>query len=262
MDPPSSSQCTGSPTFNLANPGDNKYSEWPSNVPGLICKTPPIGYGSAERLPQCCSGPVYNITSPTSPDDPAYPVSCALFCQIDPELNETNEKYPYGFSEFFMCLNNGNVLGEEDGGPPRSFEVVCGTVTADNGEPSPTSYESTWTGDWQTRSWVEVGGVSWTWVEEGETYSAPRSESTESPRSSPVSDTSATSTSTEMIRETHGSTSFTSESTSTASSTSAGDAPATTTTGGDATDDATGMSNWTLRNVLGLVLVASFLVIT
>lgn len=260
MDAPSPAQCTGSPTFNLANPGTNQFSEWPSNIPGLICKAAPFGYYASPRFSQCCSGKVYNITTPTNPDDPAYPVSCALFCQVDPELNEINDRYPYGFSEHFMCLNDGKVNGGEEG-MGGAGEVVCATVTAENGDPIPTSYESSWTGDWQTRSYVrqDAFGLSWTWVNEGETYSPWSSETTAISSPSTLSDASMTSSSeTTAIETSTGSMIITEDSTK-ASSTGEESETAATITEGDSTDDAVSLSCRTLGGVMGVSMIASFL---
>ncbi|TPX18274.1 uncharacterized protein E0L32_002783 [Thyridium curvatum] len=136
-------RCQGDVTFNEIY--RNAFSEWPRHIPGYICKTPPVGRGSAPRFAQCCSGPLYNITHITGPSDPAFPVSCAAFCQVDPKMDETNSRYPFGWSEHFMCLTNG---GEE----PSEWEVVCGSVSV-SGMPFPTSYESTIKGPWQTKSY-------------------------------------------------------------------------------------------------------------
>ncbi|KAI6780010.1 uncharacterized protein J7T54_007486 [Emericellopsis cladophorae] len=164
MDSPG--QCTGSPTFNLAVT-NSAFSEWPENLPGLVCKTPPMGYYHAARFAECCSGTVHNITTPTSPDDPAYPVTCALLCQVDPKLDEHNDRYPYGFSEHFMCLADGRVGLPEEESNPRGApggEVVCATLTV-TGVEAPTSYPNSWTGDWQTRSYYRLGpgNLSWSW---------------------------------------------------------------------------------------------------
>ncbi|OJJ02326.1 hypothetical protein ASPVEDRAFT_41819 [Aspergillus versicolor CBS 583.65] len=132
-----SNHCSGHVTFNEIYHGAT--SEWPENLPGYICKTPPVGPESAPRLAQCCSGPVYNITSPTSPDDPAYPVTCATLCQVDPAFDAKNESNPFGWSDFFMCLT--------DGGKPDGGGVNCDTVTV-KGEPAPTSFSSTPSGSW------------------------------------------------------------------------------------------------------------------
>ncbi|QKX63800.1 uncharacterized protein TRUGW13939_10971 [Talaromyces rugulosus] len=137
-------QCVGNPTFNEVTNG--AISEWPDNLPGLICKTPPFGTNSASRFAQCCSGPVYNITSPTSADDPAYPVSCATLCQMDPALNKFNNKYPYHWSDHFMCLTDGGTEASD-------WDVVCDTVTV-KGDPAPTSFIHTPTGPWQTSSYA------------------------------------------------------------------------------------------------------------
>ncbi|KAI0141627.1 hypothetical protein GGR57DRAFT_403136 [Xylariaceae sp. FL1272] len=142
-------QCTGNPTFDLS--GGKAITEWPEKVSGFICKTPPIGSLHASRFAQCCSGKVYNITTPQGPESDAYGVSCAMFCLVDPKSDEPNEKYPYRFSEHFMCLTNGD---EEASG----FEVVCGDNKIE-GIPETTSFESTWTGWWQTADWASSSTV-------------------------------------------------------------------------------------------------------
>ncbi|KAJ5215210.1 uncharacterized protein N7498_001617 [Penicillium cinerascens] len=137
-------QCTNNPSFNEVSAG--AFSEWPENLPGLVCKTPPSGIYSAPRFAQCCSGPVYNITSPTSPGNPAYPVTCAMLCQIDPVLDKANDKYPYYWSDHFMCLTNG-------GTEPSNWDVVCDNLTA-KGEAAPTSFSHTPMGSWMTKSYA------------------------------------------------------------------------------------------------------------
>ncbi|KAI0017372.1 hypothetical protein F4780DRAFT_755618 [Xylariomycetidae sp. FL0641] len=140
MDPP---QCTGSPTFNTLQGG--AFAEWPANLPGIICKTPPVGAYRAERFARCCSGPVYNVTAPTAPDDAAYPVSCAALCQVAPEFDAPNDANPYGWSDSFMCLTDG-------GRDTAAGEIVCGTVSVP-GVPMPSSFASTPDGAWATPTW-------------------------------------------------------------------------------------------------------------
>src|SRR4051812_4580936 len=95
--------CTGSPTFQASSNNPNRFTEWPAKIPGFICKTPPFGRGNAPRFAQCCSGTVFNITSPTNELDQAYPVSCALFCQVDPKLVQPGAD---GVSPHQACLTN------------------------------------------------------------------------------------------------------------------------------------------------------------
>lgn len=191
----SHSHCSGNPTFNEVYAG--AYSEVPENLSGVICKTPPIGHHHAPRFAQCCSGPVYNITSPTDPDSPVYPVTCATLCQIDPAYNAPNEKNPYGWSNFFMCLTNGGLTNGVE-----SSEVFCDTLTVP-AHPAPTSFSQTPTGVWMTATYSRasfgelepwpptiVGSATGAGVESStsaETLSVPTSES--------VSDYSSISTS-------------------------------------------------------------------
>lgn len=139
---PRSHSCSGNPTFNEVYGG--AYSEFTENLPGVVCKTPPVGHNTAPRFAECCSGPVYNITSPTDPDSPAYPVTCATLCQVDPAYNTGDEKNPYAWSNFFMCLTNGGV--------ESSGEVLCDTFTVP-GHPAPTSFSHTPTGVWMTATY-------------------------------------------------------------------------------------------------------------
>ncbi|KAL4922913.1 hypothetical protein BDW62DRAFT_172058 [Aspergillus aurantiobrunneus] len=145
----STNQWSGHTTFNEVS--NSAISEWPQNLAGYICKTPPVGPESNPRLAQCCSGPFYNITSPTSPDDPAYPVSCAALCQVDPTFDAKNSSNPYEWSDFFMCLTDG-------GKPEESGDVTCDTVTVE-GQPAPTSFasspETSWMAEW-TSHWTSV----------------------------------------------------------------------------------------------------------
>jgi hypothetical protein len=135
-------------------------SEWPDDIPGLICKTAPFGYYAHARFAECYSGKVYNNISPTSPGDEAYPVSCGLFCQIDPKLDVRNGRYPLGWSEHFMCLINGVIDGPSD--PLTQGEVFCDTVSsAKNGEEAPTEYLDD--EDWQIKSYTT--GVDGSWSE-------------------------------------------------------------------------------------------------
>ncbi|KAK1633325.1 hypothetical protein BDP81DRAFT_434680 [Colletotrichum phormii] len=137
-------RCVGDVTFNTLS--SNAFSEWPESIAGIICKTPPVGRNSAPRFAECCSGTVYNITSPTSPSDMAYPVSCATFCQISPQMNVDNPQNPYGFSDHFMCLTDGTR-------EPSSGEVVCATVTLP-GVAWPTVFPNTPVLSSKTRSWT------------------------------------------------------------------------------------------------------------
>lgn len=152
-------KCDAGSTFDLNRPGG--FTEWPENLPGLICKTEPLARVPS-RLSQCCSGPVYNITSPTSPDDPAYPVTCATLCQVDPEFDafqEPSEENPYGFSDFFKCLNDDPEVPDVIAGG-GNVNVVCATVSV-SGKPMPT-FTDTPTGDWTTKTFSDAGGIAWT----------------------------------------------------------------------------------------------------
>ncbi|KAL2837136.1 hypothetical protein BJX68DRAFT_25370 [Aspergillus pseudodeflectus] len=143
----SRNHCTGGVTFNQIY--SNAITEWPSNLPGYICKTPPVGPNSDSRLAHCCSGPVYNITAPTTPDDPAYPVTCATLCQIDPALDAKDEDNPYGWSNLFMCLTDGGRLASDK-------ETVCDWVQAENGESAPSTFDSTPTWPAWTSYWTSI----------------------------------------------------------------------------------------------------------
>ncbi|KAL2830497.1 hypothetical protein BDW59DRAFT_158410 [Aspergillus cavernicola] len=55
----------------------------------------------------------HHITSPTTHDDPTYPVTCATLSQVDPAFGEDNEANSLGWSDFFMCLSDG---GKPEGG--------------------------------------------------------------------------------------------------------------------------------------------------
>ncbi|KAL4911021.1 hypothetical protein BDW74DRAFT_172475 [Aspergillus multicolor] len=159
----SEQKCSGHVTFDLNY--SNAYTEWPENLPGLICKTPPVGPESAPRFAQCCSGTVYNITEPTTPDHSAYPVSCALLCQVDPNLDVIKGDTPYGWDDHFMCLTDG---GQDNSGG----DVTCDTFTVE-GKPMPTEYASTpsgswvtdWTTHWTSYTYDEGEGFTFTnWV--------------------------------------------------------------------------------------------------
>ena len=118
-----------------------------------------MGRGRAERFARCCSGKLYNITNPTTPEDEAYPMSCATFCQIDPERAEANKKYPYGWDDHFMCL-----LGDDE---ESNWEVTCATITVE-GKPMPTSFESTPTGPWMTSDYS-----TWFWFQDADATEEP-----------------------------------------------------------------------------------------
>ncbi len=192
-----SNRCSGYVTFNAVYNG--AVSEWPDNLPGFICKTPPVGPENASRLAQCCSGPVYNITSPTSPDDPAYPVTCATLCQVDPAFAAKNESNPFEWSDFFMCLS--------DGGKPLDGGVYCDTVTV-KGNPAPTSFSSTPTG-----TWLQDWPTYWTyeshsddlfthWMEVDDYATAYVEHTTETADGTPTMTTTTTTTTTSAPLET------------------------------------------------------------
>jgi len=142
--------CAGSPTFEAGSKNPNRFLEWPVNIPGYICKTPPFGRGNAPRFSQCCSGPVFNVTSPSSRGDVEYPMSCAVFCQVDPRLGEPDEGNPDDgglMSRHMMCLTDG-------GKAPGDWEVVCATNTVAGSVSLPTSDHSS------TIPGVETGSVT------------------------------------------------------------------------------------------------------
>ena len=136
-------QCQGDPSFDLRS--SNSFTEWPSHLSGYVCKTPPIGIYNAPNFSKCCSGTAYDITRPTNPDDPAYPMTCAIVCQVDPAFDANNPQNPYGFSDYFMCLMEGYSSSEEAG------DVVCADL--DGIQPS---FRSTPTGPWMTRTSSET----------------------------------------------------------------------------------------------------------
>ncbi|KAK3377491.1 hypothetical protein B0H63DRAFT_477290 [Podospora didyma] len=155
--------CIGSPTFNTVRNTGYEFSEWPKNLKGLVCKTPPFGRESNPRFAQCCSGTLYNITGPTDPTHPAYPMSCAQVCLISPANGADNDRYPYHFSEHFMCLSDGGTADDRgDGG-----FVACATL----GLPDswPTSYPNTPSGSWQTRQYSPPPGQIQTTVTKSST---------------------------------------------------------------------------------------------
>jgi len=127
--------CVGNPTFDVGSNNPNRFiNEWPAYVPGFVCKTPPIGRNSAPRFAQCCSGRVYNVTSATNDSDPEWPMTCALFCQVDPKQGETSsEANAPGLTGQLACLS-------DNGREPVEWEVECATNTAASGLPWPTSY--------------------------------------------------------------------------------------------------------------------------
>ncbi|KAL4886833.1 hypothetical protein BJY04DRAFT_212807 [Aspergillus karnatakaensis] len=163
-------KCHSGATFNEISSNAITPAEWPANLPGLICKTPPMGPNSSSRFAQCCSGPVYNITEPTTPDHPAYPISCAAVCQIDPALDDQRANYdnPYGWTDHFMCITDGGRLTDQG-------EIVCDSVTVP-GKPAPTEFASTptwadwheyWTstvysdGAWPVTHWYEIADAAY-----------------------------------------------------------------------------------------------------
>lgn len=86
----------------------------------------------APRFMQCCPGTVYSVTSPTSPDDTAYPMTCAVFCQVGPSFDSNNDKNPCHFGDYFMCLNDGQIQG-------LGGEVACAN-NAVKGETAPMTH--------------------------------------------------------------------------------------------------------------------------
>ncbi|KXH67377.1 hypothetical protein CSAL01_04582 [Colletotrichum salicis] len=82
-------RCAGDVTFNTLS--SNAFSEWPESIAGIICKTPPVGRNGAPRFAECCSGTVYNITSPTSPSDMAYPVLFVRYLLPNQSANERRQ---------------------------------------------------------------------------------------------------------------------------------------------------------------------------
>lgn len=118
---------------------------WPANLPGMICKSAPLGVHASHRLSQCCSGKVYNITTPTTPDSLAYPIYCGLVCQINPSMLEPNDANPFGYSDMWKCLID---AGYDLGGG----QVQC-SENKIKGVPMP-KFTSKPTGDWVSKSWA------------------------------------------------------------------------------------------------------------
>ena len=114
----------------------------PVDMPGWVCKTPPFGKYSAQRLSKCCSGTFYNITEPVDIDHPAWPVSCGAICRVDQAFDQPNPDYPYEYGEFEKCVFDAG----EDGG-------VLSRQGPNTPDPS-ISFTTTPTGPWQTKSWV------------------------------------------------------------------------------------------------------------
>ncbi|KAL4865300.1 hypothetical protein BDV12DRAFT_174824 [Aspergillus spectabilis] len=130
----------------------------PNNLPGYVCITQPVGTHGVDRFRECCWGEVYNITEPTTPDHPAYPVSCGLVCQVHPSWEGPNYNNPIGYSDLFMCWTDGGRLDGVELGDSWCWM----NSLAD--EPAPTSFPSTpvwddWTSYWSYYPDTVIGSV-------------------------------------------------------------------------------------------------------
>ncbi|KAL2839877.1 hypothetical protein BJX68DRAFT_271927 [Aspergillus pseudodeflectus] len=124
----------------------------PDNLPGYVVVTPPINNAGAERFRACCWGEVYNVTGPTDPSHPAYPVSCGLVCQVHPDwkFGGANFDNPDGMSDLMLCWSDGGRIEESSDEIPRDCYGWMNTLVD---EPAPSSYPSTpvfddWTSYW------------------------------------------------------------------------------------------------------------------
>ncbi|KAK3360384.1 hypothetical protein B0T25DRAFT_601890 [Lasiosphaeria hispida] len=127
-------QCANNPTFSATSRNPNHFPrEWPALIAGFLCKTPPVGIHAHPRFAGCCDGVLHNVTAPTVEGELEFPVSCAVFCQVD------EARYQAG--EYDECLGGGD-------GP---WEVEC----AVNGEGTATG---TGTGAGTTATVTVTGG--------------------------------------------------------------------------------------------------------
>ncbi|KAL3456653.1 hypothetical protein BJX64DRAFT_270351 [Aspergillus heterothallicus] len=137
----------------------------PLNLPGYVCVTKPINNSGADRFRACCWGEVYNVTGPTDPSHPAYPVSCGLVCQVHPdwEFHGADWENPDRMSDLMLCwTDGGRIEGSSDEIPDGSY---CWMNTAVD-EPPPTSYPSTpvfddWTSYWTYSVGSTLLGPHW-----------------------------------------------------------------------------------------------------
>ncbi|KAL2838543.1 hypothetical protein BJY01DRAFT_219922 [Aspergillus pseudoustus] len=143
----------------------NNVNVSPINLPGYVVVTQPINNGGADRFRACCWGEVYNVTSPTDPSHPAYPVSCGLVCQVHPdwEFHGPNWDNPDNMSDLMLCWTDGGRIETPSDEIPRDTYGWLNTL-AD--EPVPTSYPSTpvfddWTSYWTYQVDSTLLGPQW-----------------------------------------------------------------------------------------------------
>lgn len=140
-------RCTGNVTFDPRIP--NAFLEWPGNLAGVVCKTPPFGRNHAPRFAKCCSSFQYNVMRMMPPGYPASGMSCVQFCQVSPDLVAPNPDNLHGWSDHFMCLAGG-------GREPSAREVVCDDLSKASVTTTP-SYFMTATMPWKMTSWTTDG---------------------------------------------------------------------------------------------------------
>lgn len=138
--------CTPHSATRIA-PGD---ANLPVNLPGHICLTSPFGPYAAPRFNECCSGKVYNVTSPVQEDDPAYPLSCAVVCQVDKKYDSLDpmDANHANFTDFHMCILDG---GKDKAALLKArWSYLCYDAKV-KGVPDPI-FTTTPTGVWATAS--------------------------------------------------------------------------------------------------------------
>ncbi|GAM82533.1 hypothetical protein ANO11243_005150 [Dothideomycetidae sp. 11243] len=199
---PPSATCTGSPSLNLDVDPTIGY-QYPNNnqVSGYVCETSPFGIYSAQRLANCCMGPLHTVSQPTSPGDISYPASCVSWCYVNATLDiigNTTPENPYGFSEFYLCLYPDAY---SPNGPNSTGFVTCGFVNDPAGEASmatvlPSPATSITTQSVQTNAHTaDPPGSAQTSTEETETLgSTSAAPTTSARRTSSATSTSPSST--------------------------------------------------------------------
>ncbi|KAJ0415787.1 hypothetical protein BJY00DRAFT_251687 [Aspergillus carlsbadensis] len=134
----------------------NQVQVIPDNLPGYVVVTNPINNSGAARFRACCWGDVYNITAPTDPSHPAYPVSCGLVCQVHPDwaFHGPNWDNPDNMSDLMLCWTDGGRIDQSSEEiPGDSYGWMNSLVD----EPVPVVYPSTLVfGDWMEYWTYEV----------------------------------------------------------------------------------------------------------